>query len=182
MRAPKPMMIYVTSEDETDTATNKLEQVVFASEKLAIGAKFFDTIKIAPGDASENRVLARAGKRAPRIVFLGRDYKLHKVLEDRRLTPGQITKAMSTLVRKEYVTSFNTMVKGYAKALNELDRLEARKTQLGDMAARLAERPNAGKLKKLERMRKAYEKDRAAWQARHDKLLELKSKERKPKV
>ena len=176
MRAAKPMMIYVTSEDETDTLTSKLEQVVFKSEKLAIASKFFDTIKMSAGDAEQDRLISKAGKKAPRIIFLTRSYGVSKVLQGRSISAGKLTKAMSSLVRKEYKTNFNRMVKEYAKALNELDRLEARQTQINGNRARLAEKPNAGKLKKLDRKQKEYEKDRKAWQEKHDALLSFELK------
>ncbi len=182
MRAAKPMMIYVTSEDETDTLTSKLEQVVFKSEKLAIASKFFDTIKMSAGDAEQDRLISKAGKKAPRIIFLTRSYGVSKVLEGRRISAGKLTKAMSSLVRKEYKTNFNKMVKEYAKTLNELDRLEARQTQISDVRARLAEKHNAGRLKKLNRQQKQYTKDREAWQKKHDQLLSFEFKAGKVKA
>ena len=182
MRAAKPMMIYVTSEDETDTLTSKLEQVVFKSEKLAIASKFFDTIRMSAGDAEQDRLISKAGKKAPRIIFMNRSYNVSKVLQGRGISAGKLTKAMSALVRKEYKTNFNRMVKGYAKTLNELDRLEARQTQLNSVRARLAEKPNAGKLKKLNRQQKEYTKDREAWQMKHDQLLSFELKAGKVKA
>ena len=60
MRAEKPMMIYVTSDDATDGTTRKLEEVVFKGEKLAIGTKFFDCYKISVADALQ-AVVDRSG-------------------------------------------------------------------------------------------------------------------------
>ena len=42
MRAERPLMVYVVSSDGNDSATRKLEDVVFANEQVAVGAKFFD--------------------------------------------------------------------------------------------------------------------------------------------
>lgn len=173
------MMVYVPSDDPTDKTTNKLEQVVFKNEKLGVGAKFFDTIKVSAGDALQDRIL-KTKTRVPRMVFLRRDYSVHAVLQQRQLTAGKIIRVMKSLVRKEYVNSFDRMVKDYIKLLNELDRLEGRKTQLADTRARLAGKPNRSKAKKLARQEAEYKAERDAWIEKEKKVLELKIKDQEP--
>ncbi|MHC4974567.1 MAG: hypothetical protein ACYTG3_19810 [Planctomycetota bacterium] len=173
------MMVYIPSDDPTDKTTNRLEQVVFKNEKLGVGAKFFDTIKVSAGDALQDRIL-KTKTRVPRMVFLRRDYSVHAVLQQRQLTPGKIIKVMKSLVKKEYVNSFDKMVKDYIKLLNELDRLEGRKTQLADTRARLAGKPNKSKAKKLARQEAEYQAERDAWVEREKQILELKVKDQEP--
>ncbi|MHC5044245.1 MAG: hypothetical protein ACYTGI_17940 [Planctomycetota bacterium] len=172
-------MVYIPSDDPTDKTTNRLEQVVFKNEKLGVGAKFFDTIKVSAGDALQDRIL-KTKTRVPRMVFLRRDYSVHAVLQQRQLTPGKIIKVMKSLVKKEYVNSFDKMVKDYIKLLNELDRLEGRKTQLADTRARLAGKPNKSKAKKLARQEAEYQAERDAWVEREKQILELKVKDQEP--
>jgi hypothetical protein len=172
-------MVYVPSDDPTDKTTRKLEQVVFKNEKLGVGAKFFDTIKISAGDALQDRIL-KEKNRVPRMVFLKRDYTVHAVLQQRQLTPGKIVKAMKSLVRVEYVNKFDSMVKDYIKLLNELDRLEGRKTQLADTRARLAGKPNRSKAKKLARMEAEYKAERDAWIEKEKQILALQTKDQRP--
>jgi hypothetical protein len=178
MRATRPMIVYVPSDDPTDKTTRKLEQVVFKNEKLGVGAKFFDTIKVSAGDALQDRILMTK-TRVPRMVFLKRDYSVHAVLQQRQLSPGKIIKAMKSLVKKEYENSFDQMVKDYIKLLNELDRLEGRKTQLTDTRARLAGKPNASKAKKLARQEAEYKAERDAWIEKEKQILALKTKDQK---
>lgn len=173
------MIVYVPSDDPTDKTTRKLEQVVFKNEKLGVGAKFFDTIKVSAGDAAQDRIL-KTKTRVPRMVFLARDYSVHAVLQQRQLTPGKVLKAMKSLVKKEYVNNFDKMVKDYIKLLNELDRLEGRKTQLTDTRARLAGKPNASKAKKLARLEAEYKADREAWVEKEKQILALKTKGDEP--
>ncbi|HEY7862470.1 MAG TPA: hypothetical protein VIE39_02350 [Thermoanaerobaculia bacterium] len=169
-------MIYVTSDQENDGTTRKLEEVVFKGEKLAIGAKFFDCYKISVADALQDRMLSEAGKDAPRIVLMTRGYEVTDVLEKSQLSAGKISGAMADLVRKEYEDNFDKMCGDYAKLLNELDRLEGQKAQIADKKARLKEKPNAGKEKKLEReeaeLKEAYDK----WDAREKDLLAFEAK------
>jgi hypothetical protein len=179
MRAERPMIVYVPSDDPTDKTTRKLEQVVFKNEKLAVGSKFFDTIKISAGDALQDRIL-KEKTRVPRMVFLRRDYSVHAVLQQRQLSPSRILRAMKSLVKKEYVNNFDKMVKDYIKLLNELDRLEGRRTLLADTRNRLAGKPNAAKARKLARMEAEYKADREAWVEKEKQILQLKAKDQEP--
>jgi len=173
MRADRPMMVYVTSDDPTDPITRKLEDIVFANEVVGIGAKFFDTIKMNAGDAAQDRLISANGRKAPRILFVSRDYKVAAVVQGRQLSRGRLLKAMKFLARKEYKSSFDKMVRDYTKLLNELDRLEGRKTKLADDKARLEAKPSRSKEKKWERAEKELEVDRASWMQREKKLLEF---------
>ena len=179
LRAEKPMMIYVTSDDNTHKLTRKLEDVVFANEQLGIGTKFFDTIKVTNGNALQDRMLKEAGKFTPRIILLTRDYKVHAVMQKSKLSAGKLLKAMKSLVRKEYANSFDKMVRGYTKLLNELDRLEGTKAMLADKQARA--QGSRSKQKKIARDQKKYEKAMEDWRSRETKLLELKPKVSKKK-
>jgi len=173
------MIVYVPSDDPTDKTTRKLEQVVFKNEKLGVGAKFFDTIKISVGDALQDRIM-KEKTRVPRMVFLKRDYTVHSVLQQRQLTPGKIIKAMKALVRTEYVNKFDSMVKAYIKLLNELDRLEGRRTQLADTRTRLVAKPNPSKARKLARQEAEYKAERDAWIEKEKQVLALRTKDQQP--
>ncbi|MHC4930564.1 MAG: hypothetical protein ACYTGV_00015 [Planctomycetota bacterium] len=176
VRAEKPMMVYITDNDPTGKQTRKLEDVVFANEQLGIGCKFFDTIKMSPEKADQDRILKDAGRRTPRIVFLKRDYKVHAVMQNKQLTAGKLLKSMKLLAKQEYVNSFDQMVREYGKLLNERDRLEGKKTQLSDARARLQKKPNASKAKKLARDEAAWQKDMDAWAQKEKELLTFRNK------
>ena len=179
MRADKPMMIYVTDDDATSKLTRKLEDVVFANEQLSIGTKFFDTIKVSAGNALQDRMLKEAGRGTPRIIFMTRDYKVTKVHGKSRLSAGKLIKSMKLLARKEYKSSFEKMVRGYGKLLNDLDRLEGKRARIADMRARLQAKPSPSREKKLAREEKKYQKDMDDWREREQKVLEFKSRESK---
>lgn len=184
MRAERPMLVYVTAEDSTDSTTRKLEEVVFKSEQLGVAAKFFETIKMSAGDALQDRALKDAGKSEPRLVFLNRDYTVNAVLESRSLSAGRITKAMEALVRDNYKDNFDRMVKDYIKLLNEMDRLEGKKSTLADQRARLLDKPNASKMKKLERQEEEIRAEADSLAARETELLSFnrKGEENKPEA
>jgi hypothetical protein len=178
--AERPMLVYVTSDDNTDTYSRKLEDVCFADERVGIGSKFFDCIKVTTGDAMQDRLLSAHGKSSPRLLFVTRDYKVTKVLEKRNLSSGKLVRAMAALARKQYKTSFDSLISKYAKLLNNLDRLEGKKGQLADSMKRAA--GNKSKLKKIARAQVKYEKDMENWRKAEAKLLGFRLKKLKTKV
>jgi hypothetical protein len=182
MVADKPMLVYVTSDDPTDSDTRKLEEVAFKREQVGVGAKFFDTVKMTAGDAAQDRVIKEAGRHVPRLVLLKRDYTVANVLEGNELSGGGIIKAMQAVVRAEYVNNFDNMVRDYISLLNELDRLESKKAALEDQKARLADKPNKSKEKKIARDEAEYRAEVEGWEQKEKKILELKIKgaEEKP--
>jgi hypothetical protein len=172
----RPMMIYIPSDDPTDAITRKLEGVVFKNEKVAIAAKFFETLKISRKHALDDRLLASHTDPTPQIVFLRRDYTEHAALHKKQISASKLLKAMKSLVREEYVNDFDTLIRAYAKLLDELDRLESRREALEQQRKRLEEQPNAARLRKLEREEAAHEAAMDAWMEKEEKLLELRRK------
>jgi len=176
VRSDRPIMVFVPDDDQDNKYNRKLLDIVFKNEKLAVGAKFFRTLKVNASDVSQDRLLKAAGKSTPRVIFLRRDYTVSAVLEKRQLSAGKIISAMKRVVNKEYKTKFDKLFKGYVKLLNELDRLEARKSQVADLRSRLQAKPNRSKLKKLEKMEREYKADREAWAAKEKEMLALEMK------
>jgi hypothetical protein len=176
MISDKPMMVYVMSDDPTDSETRKLDSVAFAKEQVGVGSKFFNSIKMTTGDAAQDRIIKEAGRHVPRIVFLKRDYTVATVLEGNELSGGGIVKAMQQVVAKEYVSNFDAMVKNYISLLNDLDRLESKKAAIEDQKRRVAEKANKSKENKIARDEAEYKAEMEAFDAKEKKILELKVK------
>ena len=172
--ADQPMMVYIPSDDPTDSITRKLEGVVFTNEKVAIAAKFFETLKISRRHALDDRLLASHADPTPQIVFLERDFTEHAALKGKQISASKLLKAMESLARAEYVNDFGAMVRAYSKLLDELDRLEGKREVLAKRRKRLEDQPNPAKQRKLEREEKAHEAAMDAWLEKEEKLLELR--------
>jgi len=172
----KPMMVYIPSDDPADSITRKLNSVVFANEKVAIGAKFFETLKISRRHALDDRLLASHADPTPQIVFLKRDFTEHAALSKKQISASKLLKTMRSLVREEYVNDFDTMVRAYGKLLDELDRLEGKKEVLVKQRQRLEDQPNPARERKLAREEQAHEAAMDAWLEKEEKLLELRVK------
>jgi hypothetical protein len=175
MIAEKPMIVYILSDDPTDSDTAKIDQLHLSREQVGVGAKFFDTIKMTSGDAAQDKILKETGRATPRFVFLTREYKVADVLSGNELSGGGVLKAMQSVVRAEYVTNFDAMVKEFIDLLNDLDRLDAKKTALEQKKAR------KGADKKVAKEEAEYQAQMAALEAKKSKLLDLKAKGDEPK-
>lgn len=176
MHAERPMLIYITNDDATDSTTRKLEDVAFADERIGIGSKFFQCVKVTNGNALQDRLLKETGEATPRLLFVTREYKVLATLDGRKLKPGTIVKTMAKLARAEYKDNFSSMVSKYAKLLNELDRLDGVRTQNEEAAKKLQEKPNASKQKKLDKDIADYNKSMEDWKKAEEKLLAFKAK------
>ncbi|MEE8104150.1 MAG: hypothetical protein V3T86_01295 [Planctomycetota bacterium] len=174
--AEKPTMIYIPSDDPKDAITAKLEKAVFVDEKVAIGAKFFDTIKIAARHALEDRILIDYAGDTPHIIFLKRDYTVHATLQGRQISASKLIKAMRALAAVEYVSDFDKMVREYAKLLIELDKLEDERAVIAKLRKRFEDDPSAARRKKLEQREEALDAAMEAWEEREEELLEFRLK------
>ena len=175
--ADQPMIVYIPTDDPKDTITRKLESVVFVNEKLAIAAKFFDTIRVSQRAAREDPILSDHAFVTPRVLLLRRDYSVHASLRGKQITASKLLKAMKSLVRTEYVNDFAKMLRGYAKLLDELDLLAIKKAVIDKTRQRLEEKPNAAKEKTLERDEEAHDDAMEKLADREEKLLELRRKD-----
>ncbi len=180
--AEQPMMIYIPSDDPKAAITAKLETAVFVDERVAIGAKFFDAVKISAGHALDDRILTDYASDTPHIIFLKRDYTVYATLKGRQISASKLLKVMKALVRAEYVNDFDKMVREYAKLLNELDRLEDQNAVIEKLRNRFDADPNAARLKKLAHEEKAYDVAMEAWLEKEEKLLEFRLKPDKKKA
>jgi hypothetical protein len=172
----RPMMVYIPSDDPNDSITRKVEGVVFTNEKVAIAAKFFETLKIPRKCALDDRLLASHADPTPQIILLERDFTEHAALQKKQISASKLLKAMESLARAEYVGEFDAMVRAYGKLLDELDRLDGRREVLAKQRKRIEDQPNPAKLRKLEREEKAHEAAMDAWLEKEEKLLELRLK------
>ena len=175
-RAEKPILIFVTDDDPTKKGMRKLQDVVFANEQVGLGAKFFDCVKMTAGDAMQDRIVSNIGRHTPRLVFLRRDYTVQAKLEGSQISGGKVLKAMKAASKKEYVTSFDKMVRAYRKLLDELDRLDSKRSYIADQKARVAAKPNASKAKKIERDEQKLNAEMEEWNKKEQAVMELRTR------
>jgi hypothetical protein len=144
-RAEKPMVVYVTNGEPVD----KIEKVVLMDDKVAIGIKFFTTIKMSPEDVSKDPLLASEGKEVPRLLIVSPDYKNVEVLEGNKIGVGSMYKALMAEAKRSLVGDFDKTVKEIRDLMNEWDKIAKEKSVLDDKKAR-EDKPTPAEIKKMD--------------------------------
>jgi hypothetical protein len=124
--APKPhadkaMLVYVQDNSTEEQAFDKIEKVVLADDKVAIGSNAFRCVKISAEDAEKDPLLQ--GKELPRFVFLSPSYDVVEVLEGRKISVSGMYGAMKKAAKASYSTDFDKNVRALLKLLNEFDKI-----------------------------------------------------------
>lgn len=128
-RAEKPMMVYVTDQAVVE-GFDKIEKVVMTEDKVLIGARAFQCIRLSPEQAAKDKLIAEAGKETPRIVFVTADFKDTLVIEGSKLSVSSLYAAMKTQFKKFYEGDLDKNVSAMQKVLLEFDKIGgARKVQ-----------------------------------------------------
>ncbi len=125
-------MVFVTSLDKKDLQVQDyMEKETFKEERFALGAKFFNLVKIPvegiPASGPMAKVLG--GAKLPRLVFMSRDGKHVRKLEG-RTSGSKAFGAMQEIVKKDLGYDLGKFVRSMAKLLNDMDGLDNDQKQL----------------------------------------------------
>ncbi|MFV1959500.1 MAG: hypothetical protein ACC662_08830 [Planctomycetota bacterium] len=163
-RLDKPLIVYVVAPGDPEVMA-KIEDIALDGDKVRIGSNFFRCVKMAPEDAARDSLISKHGEKVPRFVFVGMDYEVVQVLEN-KISGKKIYDAMKKTAKTCYKGNLDKRVKKFLKVLNEFDKINnARKvlTQKEDRGVKAAEAKKIakerGELDK--RQRKAEEEKRA---------------------
>ncbi len=144
---------------------NYVEKTVLKDERIGLGAKFFDCMRL-DGDAlTEGHPLYSLlkGKKLPRCVLVSRDRSMVKKLEGKRIKASTLFSAMKAVSRKDYKTSLTSYVAKMRKLLFEMDKLDQQQKALARLKKQA--RVKRGLRRKVE----AWEKKLKAWADRIEK-------------
>jgi len=133
-KAGRPLMVLVYG-SESDLKV--LEGACGADERVAIGSKAFQLVKVNAAKLPETGSLAASlgGKTTPRFIFF--DEKGKKVAAvDEKVSPSKVFDAM----KRTAGGSIDGFVKEYAKFLTALDKFEGEKATLKIKLERLGAR------------------------------------------
>jgi len=141
----KPIVFYLASDLEEDALeTVTVDGTVLRDEKVAIGMKMFNLVKMdgsrVDDDHPYHKILG--GRELPRMVVVGSDG--HKVgsLEG-NIPPSKLFGLMKRAASKTYKHPIEKFVKEYQKVLTEIDKVEAAKTALATKRAASNDAPAA---------------------------------------
>jgi len=158
-RNDRPLMVYVyDGEDEDDEARFAAEDdKAFFDEKVVIGARFFDCVRIDAASASSDRALADNVRRLPALVFVRPGFEVEKTLSG-RFSAGAIFNAMNATIKQDYDTNVSDVVKRQRALLKERAGLDRDFAKLAQLEERIDQEENTARRGKLVRERDALQK------------------------
>jgi hypothetical protein len=133
----KPLIVYLESSHPDDMMkTAVVRRSVFGDEKVAIGSKMFNLVKVDASriDKTHPHWNILKGRELPRFVVTDPTGKRVGSLEG-RISPSGLYGLMKKAASKTYKTSPDRLVKGFQKLLTEMDKVEAAKQALATQRA-----------------------------------------------
>lgn len=179
--AERPMLVFVypaPKDGELHPRFLVEQDEAFRADKVAVGARFFDCLRISATDAAKDRVLKEAAEDAPCVVFVRPNYEVAKVVK--KTSERSLFRAMCKTMKLDYETCVATAYKKQERLLKEERELDKERVELIEIEQDLSETESKGKIKRLERKRDKLEAKINEKQAEIDeasaKLYELAPK------
>ena len=165
-RAEKPLMVLI---HDIDAETGADDDKAFQDERVSVGARFFDCVRVSKGDAAEDRLLKSFAAKAPILVFVRPNYEV-AASHPARFNASKMFDAMCSTMKKDYRNCVATALKAQKEIEKERAALEREKEKL----AKLEEESKGTKTEKIRVELSATE---SALATREDALYKLEPKD-----
>jgi hypothetical protein len=172
-----PMVIFVCDPAGCE-GFDKLQEVVFKKENVALGMKAFRTVKMLPSDVEKDPLLKDQGTEVPRLLIYDPVKSKVTVLEKNKLTAAALFAAMKKVADPVFGIDLDKRVKDHLKLLTERDQLANREKVITDKETRLAEDAdkNAKDIKELQKDREEVTKQLQELATKEDGMWKLTPK------
>ena len=113
-RNDRPLLVYVYNEEVDAKASFSIEtSVAFYNDKVAVGARLFDAVRMDLEDAKKDRVLRDHLGRDNSLIFLRPDYKFAKAIHFKgtKVKPRAVFAAMCATMKLDYKNCVATTYK-----------------------------------------------------------------------
>ena len=160
-RAERPMLVYIYADGKAgrDPRFAIEEERALQDERVAVGARFFDCVRMHENDAKQDRALKKYASRAPCVVLLRPDYAAEKCLKG-KLRADALFAAMKQVVLEDFENCLHCIARVQ-------DKLQEERAEVADAKAELA------KMKSDDPKRAELE----AWIAESEKVLDLREQD-----
>jgi hypothetical protein len=166
-RAERPLFIFV---HDADATTGTEDDKAFQDERVAVGARFFDCVRISRADAAEDRLLKPYAAKAPILLLVRPSYEV-AASHPARFNASKIFDAMCLTMKKDYTNCVQTVLKEQREIEKDRAAVERDKEKL----ARLEE--DSKNSPKVEKLRGEISAAESALLAREETLYKLAPKE-----
>lgn len=182
-RRDRPMMVFVYDDSKDDEQRFLVEKSkAFADDNVAVGARFFDCLRIDLESAKEDRALMKKVKRGPSLVFLRPDYSVFKVISG-KFSAKKVFAVMNAAVKKDYENCPHCVAREQFKLAQEWVRVDRGYMTITQLRQKAKDESNAKKRAELVKRQEAVQKDIADLESklgeREAKLYELVPKAKK---
>jgi hypothetical protein len=165
-RSERPLFVFIHDADATDGTE---DDKAFQDERVAVGARFFDCVRVSKADAAEDRLLASYAPKAPILLFVRPGYEV-AASHPARFNASKIFDAMCATMKKDYKNCVETVLKQQKEIERERAALEREREKL----AKLEEaKPSA----KTEKMRVELAAAESALVTREETLYKLEPRD-----
>ncbi len=106
-RSERPLFVFI---HDADATIGTEDDKAFQDERVAVGARFFDCVRISKADAAEDRLLKPYVGKAPVLLFLRPSYEV-AASHPARFNASKIFDAMCATMKKDYRNSGDTVLK-----------------------------------------------------------------------
>ena len=166
-RAERPFLVFIHDPDSEKAAE---DDKAFEDERVAVGARFFDCVRVSKGDAAEDRLLASFAPKAPILVLVRPNYEI-AASHAARFNASKLFDAMCATMKKDYKNCVATVLKQQKEIEKERAALEREKEKIAKLEE---ESKDSSKLKKMQSDLLATQ---GALAAREDALYTLEPKD-----
>lgn len=140
-RAEKPLFVFI---HDADATVGTEDDKAFEDERVAVGARFFDCVRVSKADAAEDRLLKPYAAKAPILVFLRPNFEVAGA-HQARFNASKIFDGMCGAMKKDYKNCVDTVLKQQKEI--EKDRADLQREK--DKLAKLEEDGNRAKAAEL---------------------------------
>lgn len=141
-RAERPFLVFI-HDPESEKATD--DDKVFQDERVAVGARFFDCVRVSKGDAAEDRLLASFAPKAPILVLVRPNYEV-AASHAARFNASKLFDAMCATMKKDYKNCVATVLKAQKDIEKERASLEREKEKLAKLEEESKDSPKVKKM------------------------------------
>ena len=166
-RAERPLFVFI---HDADATTGTEDDKAFQDERVAVGARFFDCVRVSKADAAEDRILKEYAPKAPILVFVRPSYEVAGT-HQARFNASKVFDGMCATMKKDYKNCVQTVLKQQREIEKERAALEREKEKL----AKLEEESKASA--KTEKMRTDLAATESALVTREETLYRLEPKD-----
>jgi len=170
-RAARPMLVYIYDGNDEDAQLAVEDDRAFQTEKVAVGARFFDCLRIDKVDAVKDRALKVHARKAPCLVFVRPNFDVATVMTA-KFNANRVFTAMSSTMTKDYKTSVTDVFKKQKVISRDRSKLQRDRDEMARLDAKIAETKSR---KAVSRLNKKRDKLEQKVDAAETKLTELEN-------